>query len=91
MEGNSQIITVEIFMLEQFVTKETYVCLGFIILIFSDSKFALKGRPLLWADSSTPVMQRLHCKPSPFGKQFCLAYTAIFPSYITFQKSTENI
>jgi hypothetical protein len=33
----------------------------------------------------------LHCKPSPFGKQFCLAYTAIFPSYITFQNTQKKI
>jgi hypothetical protein len=26
----------------------------------------------------------VHCKPSPFGKQFCVANTAIFTSYITF-------
>jgi hypothetical protein len=27
----------------------------------------------------------LHCKPSPFGKQFCMANRAIFTSYTTFQ------
>ncbi len=34
---------------------------------------------------------RVHCKPSPFGKQFCLAYTATFPSYITFQNNQQKI
>jgi hypothetical protein len=29
----------------------------------------------------------MHCKPSPFGKQFCLA----FPSYITFQNNQQKI
>ncbi len=33
----------------------------------------------------------VHCKPSPFGKQFCLANTAIFPSYITFQNNQKKI
>ncbi len=32
-----------------------------------------------------------HCKPSPFGKQFCLAYTAVFPSYITSQNNQQKI
>jgi hypothetical protein len=29
----------------------------------------------------------VHCKPSLFGKQFCMANTAIFISYITFQSN----
>jgi hypothetical protein len=29
----------------------------------------------------------VHCKLSPFGKQFCMANTAIFTSYITFQSN----
>jgi hypothetical protein len=28
-----------------------------------------------------------HCKPGPFEKQFCMANTAISPSYITFQRN----
>jgi hypothetical protein len=28
-----------------------------------------------------------HCKPSPFGKQFCSANTAVFTSYTTFQSN----
>jgi hypothetical protein len=35
--------------------------------------------------------KRPHCKPSPFGKQFCLANTAIFSSYITFQNIQKKI
>jgi hypothetical protein len=40
-----------------------------------------------------PVLGRIapHCKPSPFGKQFCLANTAIFSSYITFQNIKKKI
>jgi hypothetical protein len=38
-----------------------------------------------------PSLSCLHCKPSPFGKQFCLAYTAILPSYITFQNTQQKI
>jgi hypothetical protein len=33
----------------------------------------------------------LHCKPSPFGKQFCIANTAILTSYITFQSNQKKI
>jgi hypothetical protein len=29
----------------------------------------------------------IHCKPGPFAKQFCLANTAIFAPYITFQRN----
>ncbi len=35
--------------------------------------------------------QNVHCKPSPFGKQFCMANTAIFTSYITFQSNQKKI
>ncbi len=32
-----------------------------------------------------------HCKPSPpFDKQFCVAYTAMFTSYITFQSNIKK-
>jgi hypothetical protein len=27
----------------------------------------------------------VHCKPSPFDKQFCMANTSVFISYITFK------
>jgi hypothetical protein len=37
------------------------------------------------------ILYSPHCKPSPFGKQFCLAYTAIFPSYIPFQNNQQKI
>ncbi len=32
-----------------------------------------------------------HCKPSPFDKQFCMANTAVFISYITFQSYQKKI
>jgi hypothetical protein len=37
------------------------------------------------------VVSVMHCKPSPFGNQLCLANTAIFPSYITFQNNQKKI
>jgi hypothetical protein len=33
----------------------------------------------------------VHCKPGPFDKQFCLANTAIFTSFITFQSNHNEI
>jgi hypothetical protein len=33
----------------------------------------------------------LHCKSSPFDKQFCVANTATFSSYITFQSNHQKI
>jgi hypothetical protein len=47
-----------------------------------------------WCNYNIPTDQflgRVHCKPSPFSKQFCLAYTATFPSYITFQNNQQKI
>ncbi len=33
----------------------------------------------------------IRCKPSPLGKQFCMANTAIFTSYISFQSNWKKI
>jgi hypothetical protein len=33
----------------------------------------------------------LHCKPSPFDKQFCMANTAIYTSNITFQGNQKKV
>ncbi len=35
-------------------------------------------------------MHRTHCKADPFGKQFCMANTAIFTPYITFQSHQKK-
>ncbi len=32
-----------------------------------------------------------HCKPGPFDKQFCVANTSMFTSYITFQSNHKEI
>ncbi len=54
-----------------------------------------KNKSIRLYSLSTPIFlayfRPLHCKPNPFGKQFCLAYTAIFPSYITFQNNQQKI
>jgi hypothetical protein len=43
----------------------------------------------LWCfPSSSPP---LHCKPSPFDKQFCMENTSVFISYITFQSYQKKI
>ncbi len=36
-----------------------------------------------WRD----IVDDLHCTPSPLDKQFCVANTAMFTSYITFQSN----
>jgi hypothetical protein len=42
--------------------------------------------------AGTPISRlRLHCKPSPFDKQFCMANTAIYTSNITFQGNQKKI
>ncbi len=44
---------------------------------------------LLWTRKG--ITYCTHSKPSPFGKQFCQANTAIIPSYITFQNNQKKI
>ncbi len=46
---------------------------------------------LTWRHGHGDMDMETHCKPSPFGKQFCLANTAIFSSYITFQNIQKKI
>jgi hypothetical protein len=44
------------------------------------------------SDSNPRAYSRtIHCKPGPFDKQFCMANTAIFTSYITFQSNHNGI
>jgi hypothetical protein len=43
-----------------------------------------------WA-SDAGVCNSIHCKPSPFDKQFCMANTAIFTLYTTFLSNQKEI
>jgi hypothetical protein len=36
-------------------------------------------------------LKAVHCKPGPLDKQFCMANTAIFTSYITLQSNHNEI
>ncbi len=65
----------------------------------SEDSLGLLSYAVQWA-SPGPGLQRQvaqlvyrlpHCKPCPFDKQFCMAYTAIFTSYITFQSNHNGI
>ncbi len=51
-------------------------------------KYFLKYSTLNIAEDT---VESLHCKPGPFDKQFCMANTAIFTSYITFQNNHNEI
>ncbi len=70
------------------VQSTVYYCISisplFVLLVNKLEKIILPS----WGSMN---MRCTHCKPSPFGKQFCLANTAIFPSYITFQNNYTKI
>ncbi len=49
-------------------------------------------RAIFWKWYNTlELVCKPHCKPGPFDKQFCMANTAIFTSYITFQNNHNEI
>jgi hypothetical protein len=63
-------------------------------------KYVQKVNKLSWYTMEIPqrnffftilVISNVHCKPGPFDKQFCIANTAIFASYINFQSNNIDI